>query len=164
MTVYNEEQKFDAKLFVFNFLLYASFSSILVYGLIRQVYFNLPFGDKPAPTFIIILVLILNTVIIILFSKATLVTRITDKAVQYKWKPFKSKYSTIPFSDIQSIRVIKFKFIGWGYRISRKYGVAHVAKGRYGILVTANNKKFLIGTSKPSDVEAFLKQANLIKE
>jgi TATA-box binding protein (TBP) (component of TFIID and TFIIIB) len=53
---------------------------------------------------------------------------------------------------------------GWGLRYSVNHGKAYNVSGNQGVqLFFTNGKKLLIGTQKPEEITAILKQINQLK-
>jgi hypothetical protein len=50
--------------------------------------------------------------------------------------------------------VIRFKFLGFGYGVTSRYGTVHILSGKYGLfLTTQHGEKVLIGTHKPDELK-----------
>ncbi len=57
------------------------------------------------------------------------------------------------WSDIQSAKIIKYGFVGYGIRLSLNHGTVYNIKGNKGMLIQLKNgKKRLIGTQKPEEL------------
>lgn len=162
MVLYSEKQKFDKAIIVIVYVILMPLISVLVYGLYKQTVLHVPFGARPASSTLIIAAILLCVFILFLFSVTAFEINISDKSIEYCWKPFKKKYSTINLSDVSSLEVIKFPFVGLGFRFSFKYGSVHVSNRNYGIcIVLKNSTKLFIGISSPEKVEPVLKELNL---
>ncbi|MGB5272717.1 MAG: hypothetical protein WBN39_01570, partial [Flavobacteriaceae bacterium] len=61
---------------------------------------------------------------------------------QFKWE------------DIDKAEIIKYRFVGFGIRLSFKYGTVYNIKGNLGMaLHLKDGKKYLIGTQKPEELQ-----------
>ncbi|WP_236002800.1 hypothetical protein [Luteirhabdus pelagi] len=98
----------------------------------------------------------------VLFLK--LETKIDERGVHYGFWPFQLKLKTAEWHEIEDCYVRQYRPIGeyggWGYRFSlKKHGKAYNVKGNNGIqIVFKDDSRTLIGTQKPSEVAAVLKQ------
>lgn len=143
---------------------------LISYGLISQLIFNIPFGDKPISDSVLILIAILIYLFMLTLFSIKLETMISPKGIQFGFKPFQRKGISYSWNEIQSIEVSKYNplsdFGGWGWRISLKgKGQAYTISGNQGILIKLKNGKVrLVGTKKPDEVERVLSQINLIDQ
>ncbi len=98
----------------------------------------------------------------VLFLK--LETKIDERGVHYGFWPFQLNLKTAAWHEIEKCYVRTYsplsEYGGWGYRISfKKHGKAYNVSGDKGIqIIFKNGNRTLIGTQKPSEVEAVLKQ------
>lgn len=157
MILHRERQKFSWIIRGILYLILIPLAGILIYILYKQAVEGIPMGSKPASNFLLAMLLLVCILLVVLFSIAYLEVTITKHYVEYKWYPFSTKSSRIQFADVSSIEVIKYPFIGLGFRINSKYGIANIVKGQYGISITLkNNEKRLIGVSSPEQVRKVL--------
>ena len=78
-----------------------------------------------------------------------LTTIIDDEKIRFGWNMPTPELNEIRFSDIREWSVIKYDFVGYGYRVSEKYGTVHNLSGNRGIfIVTKSGEKVLIGTHR----------------
>jgi len=95
---------------------------------------------------IIILILVL-----VLFRMLTLKTAITSDSIHIHYFPLFSK--KWKWEAIQTAEVITYGFVGYGIRISFKYGMVYNVKGNKGLaLHLKNGQKLVIGTQKPEEL------------
>ena len=107
------------------------------------------------------LVLVLSMI-----SALKLYTRIDDDGIHYRMMPFHLKEKTIPWEEIDSVRVRKYSPIleygGYGIRMGRN-GMAYNVRGNQGIqIVKKNGRRILLGTQKSDDVIKLLEGRPLI--
>jgi hypothetical protein len=133
--------------------------------LLYQVITGEQIGTKPASnTVLFILTLLLPMPMFFGFYFAELSTIIDSTGIEYGWNLPTSDLNFIPWSEIKSIDLIEYKFVGYGYKISRDYGTVYNTKGNKGIQIIKNNgSKILIGTSNADDLVSFLKTRSPVK-
>lgn len=106
--------------------------------------------------------IILGAVILFLFS-LRLEIRIDGKSLQYKYPPIINKWRKYKFEDIEEIKLRKYnslwEFGGWGIRYNFFYGHwLYNTGGKYGLLISTKNKKFMLGTYKPEEAQKAIEQ------
>lgn len=157
MILHREKQKFSWIVRGILYLILIPLAGILIYILYKQAVEGIPMGSKPASNFLLAMLLLVCILLVVLFSIAYLEVNITKHYVEYKWYPLSTKSSRIQFVDVTSIEVIKYPFIGLGFRVNSKYGIANIVKGQYAIsIILKNNEKRLIGISTPEKVRKVL--------
>jgi hypothetical protein len=131
---------------------------ITIYGLYKQLYLNLPFGDNPVSSNGLIVISTLIFLFIFLFALFYLKTEINAETIHFRFFPFVRK--TIPWQDVKSAEVLNYGFVGgWGIRLWTSYGTVYNVRGKMGLALELNNgKKLLIGTQKPDELAAFLNE------
>lgn len=61
------------------------------------------------------------------------------------------------WSEIEKFEIISYSFVGFGIRLSTKYGTVYNVRGNKGLQIhLKNGKKILIGTQKAQALEKFL--------
>lgn len=134
-------------------------------ALVVQIGNDTPFGNNPMSDEGLIIFAIAMYAIGILFLTTRLQIRIDEKGIYYRFFPFQRKFRLTPFEHITTCYVRESRplreFGGWGFRYGRK-GLAMTISGKYGIQLekTDGTMPVFIGTSKPEEAEAFLKQIN----
>ena len=129
-------------------------------GLLPDMYFNF------TPERLIITVLsggLLPVILLLLAFNTKLETHLDKSGIRYKWIPFQKKSRTISWTSVEKAEVIRYDYIGHGYRrISRKYGTVHNVTGKMGLqIVLESGEKLLIGTQKPEEMNNFLSTLSL---
>jgi len=139
------------------------FVSVLVYQLMS----GNQFGDKPAPNGLLICVIfILLIPSVLLLRYAILTVRFDDTTIYYGWNLPTNELNRVNFSEIASCEIITYRFVGYGYRLSLKYGVVYNTSGNKGLwIITKTGEKILLGTHKAAEMaEALNKLGVTIKQ
>lgn len=90
--------------------------------------------------------------ILVLFRILNLKTEITSDSIYIHYFPLFTK--RWKWDDIQTAEIITYGFVGYGIRISLKYGIVYNVKGNKGLALNLKNgKKIVIGTQKPEELE-----------
>ncbi|TKK69273.1 hypothetical protein FC093_08110 [Ilyomonas limi] len=137
---------------------------LFVYGIIRQVFFGVTFGDKPISNGQLIVVASAVLLLTFLFVLLRLDTVIQHDGICYRFFPLQWKYKKITWDSISKAYLRQYNPIteygGWGLRTGLfGNGQAFTISGNKGLqLVYNNKKKFLLGTQRPEEMEQVLKQ------
>jgi len=129
------------------------------YAVISGIIENDAAKQQPASDLVLILSGIIPLLLILLFFKLKLVTRVRNDGIYFQFKPFHLKEKRIKPDDINSFEIRKYKPIaeygGWGVRAGgRKSGRAYNVSGNIGLqLYLKNDKKILIGTQRPKEIQ-----------
>lgn len=129
---------------------------------VHQIVLSDPFGENPAPDFVIWLLFIIFGVGLpwLIFS-IRMVTQVRSDRVYIRFFPLHSR--TIYFEDIKSYTACKYhpikEYGGWGIRRSLRNGMAYNISGNRGVRFELNNgKKILIGSQKPDEFAAAIQR------
>lgn len=131
------------------------------WSFIQQIILGQPLGNKPAPDFVMYILLAIPIALILLIVSLKLITRIDDQAIFIHYIPFMRR--SIPWGDISKVEVIDYhpirEFGGWGLRYGiRRRSRAYTVSGRHGLSIELKNgSKVLIGTNKPEAMKETLK-------
>ncbi len=101
----------------------------------------------------------------LVFIVAKLITFGDSEMILMKWTllGYTIYEKKIRWSEVINSEVISYSFVGFGYRLSTKYGIVINARGNKGLSITTNtNKKFVFGTQKPKELSNFIKTTLLI--
>lgn len=91
----------------------------------------------------------------LLFIKLT--TVIYQDRIAYGWNIPTSDMNEIRLQDVEQARMIKYSFVGYGYRISFKYGTVYNVGGNKGLQIQKKSgEKVLIGTSREGELTELL--------
>lgn len=128
-----------------------------IYGIYKQVILSEPWGTKPGPTWLLVLIACFMFFFTIWFSSVKLIVKVDMKGINIRFFLLKFKPIKIPFEDISTIKIRKYNAIkehmGWGIKGTR-FNRAYTVSGNMGIqLVLKNEKRILIGSKK---VNSFL--------
>lgn len=132
-------------------LFYSLMSSILKHP--NHAAGNYSFSVLPSNDFWLSLLIMLF--VLLLFLLLNLKTKINQKTFAIQYFPFFSKSWT--WDDIETAKLVTYGFVGYGIRISLKYGKVYNVKGNKGAAITLKNgNKYLVGTQKPEELERIL--------
>ncbi|GAB3881017.1 hypothetical protein [Spirosoma agri] len=104
--------------------------------------------------------LIIFGLVIALLVSWRLDTRYDDDGIHYRVRPFLG-WRTIRWDDIQQATLVKYNFVGYGIRWNFGEWVYNVAGTRGVRIRTTTNKRLLIGTQRPDELQAFLEKLHV---
>jgi uncharacterized membrane protein len=145
-------------------LLLGSINVVLFYGVIQQVVFHHPFGNKPSSDDGLIIAAGVFLLVSILLAFVHLDTAIAVDGIYYRFWPFQFNAKKIPWEEVERAYVRQYnpllEYGGWGLRLGIfGKGPAFNISGNMGLQIHyTNGKKFLLGTQKPEELEAILRQ------
>ena len=106
---------------------------------------------------------VLNSIlggVILLFWIMKLKTQIDKLGIKFTYVPFYKR--AIAWSEITSLQLIKYGFVGYGIRFFTGHGTIFNTKGNKGLAITLKNgKRLVIGTQKPEEIERFIENQKL---
>lgn len=151
-----EKQKIKNKL-IWGIVIFLNL--IVVYGVIKQMVYKTPFGDNPAPNFILLLGLLTTLALLIMLLIIYLKVTANKNKIAIKFYPFFKR--EIGFNEIKNIEIIKYKplkdYGGWGIRYGSK-GKAYTIGGNLGLSITLlNDKNILIGIKNKNVYKSLIK-------
>lgn len=113
-------------------------------------------GDLPMSNrSLAVLIVLILPIVAWAFTAVKLTTIIDEEKISYGWNLPTAHLNEIRFEEIAQCYVIRYKFVGYGYRISRLYGTVHNLRGNTGLqIVTRSGEKILIGTNKEAELKA----------
>jgi hypothetical protein len=160
---YTEVQKFRAW---WIWALVAGINVLFIYAIVQQIILGRPFGTKPAPDIVLILVELVLLLILIFFISIRLKTRISDAGIHYRFSPFHLKERTIEWHELRDAYMRDYNSLleygGWGIRIgSSKTGRAinTSESSKTGLqLQFHDGRLLLIGTKNPDAVAAIIEK------
>lgn len=131
---------------------------LFIYGLIKQLILNKPWGNNPMSDTVLIIVSILVFLFSVLMFTIKLETIITQEGIYIRFHPFFIRYKFYSWSEINKVEVKKYSplkhYGGWGFRFGINGSTAFSIRGRIGLeLILNNNRKVLIGTTNPQELQ-----------
>lgn len=129
------------------------------FGFIQQILLGIPFGNKPAPDFLLIIFWLVFGIIFPLclcfFMK--LITEVRYDGLYIRYMPFHFNYKRIPFNEIENYTVITYKpiaqFGGTGIRVNIHGETGYIMSGNEGIKLKLTNKKVIVlGSQNPNEL------------
>jgi len=138
-------------------------AGVFGYGMIEQLLFGKPWGDRPLSDGTLLLVggatLLFSLGMIYLFYTLRLITAAREEGLYIRFYPLWSK--VIPYHTIQSCEVRTYKplreYGGWGIKYGRS-GWAYNIIGNRGVqLVLDSGKRILIGSQRAGELEQAIK-------
>ncbi|AKB57240.1 hypothetical protein MSBR2_0724 [Methanosarcina barkeri 227] len=138
------------------------------YGAYQQLLLGKPFGNNPAPDWMMFLLLLVFGVLFpVFFYYIKLVTEVRNDGIYVRFYPFHRSFKRFPFESIQNYKALTYNPIrdygGWGIRYGLK-GNAYNMAGNRGVLLefTDGNKmkKLMIGSQIPEKLAEAIRKAN----
>lgn len=128
------------------------FGSILIY----QLATGTGIGDRPwTNTSLAVLSTGVLIPSLLALLRIKLTTIIDHEKIRFGWNMPTPELNEIMLSDIREWSVIKYDFVGFGYRTSEKYGTVHNLSGNRGLfIITKTGERILIGTHKLREIKA----------
>jgi len=134
------------------------------WGFIEQILLSKPFGDNPAPDWMLLLFTALFGIgLPWLMAACRLETAVTPEGVIVRFVPFHLRPRIIPHQGIREFAARRYnpllEYGGWGLRMGRG-GQALNASGNEGVqLVFANGRRLLIGSQRAGEFAAAIAEA-----
>lgn len=160
-TYFKETQRFKQWWIII--ILIAIFG-IWIWGIIQQIIFEIPFGNRPVSNLGLILIGIIALLPLILVFSFKMVTEIRDNGIYYRLFPI-TRFKKIKPDEIKEWTVAEYnpvkEFGGWGLRFSfrKKGGKAINMAGKMGLrIILTSGKKILIGTQNPEGIKEAMKK------
>jgi len=157
--LFTEKQKFRQLWVIFILL---GITLIMVFGFVQQIIRGIPFGNNPAPDWMMYLMVLLPIGIFGFFFSLTLHTRVDKNGIEFRFFPVHRKSRVIKWESTNKVYVRKYKPIaeygGWGFRRGRG-GFAYNTSGNMGLQIELKDgKKILIGTQKAEELQKVLEK------
>jgi hypothetical protein len=161
--LFKEEQKLRHNLLWTSILLIplAAMLSLLCYQLITGVTVGTENQVSNLSLSILVICYGIPACLIILYVKLS--TFITNEKISYGWNVPTSDLNEVRIEEIKTCEVIRYKFVGWGYRLSRLYGTVHNVDGNMGLqIITKSGSKILIGTHHADELKKAIEKLKLL--
>ena len=143
-------------------LILLALNGVFIFGMVNQLYYNKPFGDKPTNDSGLITGFVIVLLLTILFYFFKLQTLIKTDGIYVRFFPIYIAYKKYSWDTLIKSYVRKYSPIGeyggWGIRFGfYRSGNALNISGNYGLQLEILNKtKLLIGTNKPEELKEVL--------
>jgi len=167
MKVFNEVQRQTQKWIYFLLLIILL---LFLFGIVQQLILGKPFGNHPVKDWALPVFGLIPVGLLIFVRLNILQTEISEKGINYQYKPYHGNERTISWEEIDKCYVRVYspikEFGGWGLRVSLKDGgrALNVA-GSTGIqLELKNGDRLLLGTQKPEEAKRVLDNLNLASD
>ncbi len=139
---------------------------LFLYAIIQQIILGKPFGTKPAPDYILIVVELFLFVLFLLLISIKLKTRITDEGIYYRFYPFHRRERFIGWNVLSDAYMREYnsfhEYGGWGIRTGSPQtgnAINTSASSKTGLqLRFTDGRLLLVGTSRPEEVAAIIKE------
>jgi len=142
-SIFKEEQKFPLWIYLLTLM-----PAIIMVGLSVSFYLENNSEAIKGLAFGFIAIIAINLLIYV----AKLKTKIDYEGIHIKFAPLTNR--KILWKDIEKAEIVKYGFVGYGWRLSFKYGRVYNTKGNKGLfIITKNKKKILIGTQQPEKLK-----------
>lgn len=108
------------------------------------------FGSKPASNVALIgIIFLVFLPSLLVMRHAKLIVRIDNNSIYYGWNIPTDELNKISFSNIESCDIINYKTAGYGYTVTKKYGIVYSASGDKGLqIISKSGEKILLSTHK----------------
>lgn len=158
-----EEQKFRHNI-LWSVLLYTPVIA-MIFLLVYQLITGEMVGDQPITNLSLFVLLMCYGVPVVFISYyVRLTTIISDEKILYGWNIPTKELNAINYSEIETCAVIEYKFVGWGYRLTRLYGTVYNVDGNKGLQVTTKlGGKVLIGTHQAEQLQRSIDQLKILR-
>ncbi|MFT6192802.1 MAG: hypothetical protein ACJAYY_002913 [Paraglaciecola sp.] len=166
MKVFKEEQSFKETWLIIILILAIGVPFLFgVYGIIQQIIYKIPLGQKPMSDVGLIIFTVSMFLLTLLIFFMKLSTRIDEEGIQYQFYPFHFSMKKISWDKIEKVGIRTYlpisEFGGWGLRggffFNKGKEKAVNISGNIGIqLILKSGKKLLIGTQKESEAKSVL--------
>lgn len=142
----------------------AALNVLSLYAIVQQLFLGKPFGSKPAPDFVLVLIEFLFLLLFVFLISIKLKTRITEAGIYYRFIPFQFTETVIEWHELKDAYIRQYNSLieygGWGVRTgTAKKGKAinTSASSNQGLQLQFNDGKLLmLGTKRPDEIQLIL--------
>jgi hypothetical protein len=157
--LFTERQHFRQ---IWLWVLMLGINGIFIYGIIQQIGYGIPYGDKPASDTTLIVASLFLIALTVSLAIMRLDTRITRDGIYVRFFPIHRSFRFYSWPSLRYCYVRKYNPIleygGWGLRGMGGNRALNMS-GNKGIqLVTIDGLKMLIGTQKADEVTQILQK------
>lgn len=142
-------------------VLVLSIAILMWYGFVQQIILGVPFGDKPAPDIVYIVIWVIFGIIFPVFFLGILrlIVEVRHDGIYIRFAPYHRHFRKIIFTDITHYEAITYnsfkRFWGWGIRVNEKGEKLYNVSGNKGIELHVESCEksniIVIGTQKPDE-------------
>lgn len=126
-----------------------------LYGIYQQILRGEPWGNNPMSDTGLWIFLLGMLAFLGFFAYIELRTEIDQRGVRVRLRPIASR--VFKWENIEKVEPITYGFVGYGLRLSFKYGTVYNIKGNKGVAIyLKDGGRYLIGTQQQ---EAFMNTA-----
>jgi hypothetical protein len=95
-------------------------------------------------------------------NKVKFRTRIDAEKIAFGWNIPSKDLNEISVTNIKEMRIIRYRFVGYGYRLSKLYGTVYNVRGDLGLqIIGKNGERLLIGTERPDELKEVIKKIKI---
>jgi hypothetical protein len=156
--LFREVQRFSSNL-LWSLAIIVPFTGVFAI-LAYQLTTGKGFGDHPPPNLALTVLLIaLGIPSIIGVFTIRLTTIITPEKISFGWNFPSKELNEIRVEDIRDIALIRYRFVGYGFRLTRLYGTVYNVNGDMGIqIVKDDGERLLIGTHHDEELREVIRE------
>jgi len=142
---------------------------LMWYGFIQQIIFGIPFGDKPAPDMMMMIIWVIFGIIfpVVMLGMVKLIIEVRDDGLYIRFSPFHIKFRKFLFKDITHYQVITYdsftRFGGWGIRLNFNGETAYNVNEKQGLEIKLSFQTIVIGTQQPDELKQALDTVNKLQ-
>lgn len=144
----------------------AAINALFIYAIVQQVILKVPFGTKPAPDLVLLIIELFFLLLFIFLFSVKLKTRITNTGIYYRYFPFQFTETAIEWHELKDAYIRQYNSLleygGWGIRYGtakRGKAVNTSASTNKGLQLQFNNGELLlIGTTRPDEIQMILNE------
>lgn len=137
-----------------------AFNVLFIYAIVQQIFLGTPFGPKPAPDFVLLIIELILLLFLIFLCSIKLKTSITDTGIYYRFFPFQFKETLIEWHELKDAYIRGYdsfhEYGGWGIRtgtVKAGKAINTSASSNLGLQLQFNDGKLLlIGTRRPDEI------------
>ncbi len=161
--VFREVQRFGQP---WIWLLVLMVSALACWGAVQQLILKKPFGSRPAPDAVMLLIgMVFGIGLPLFFLSLRLITEVRNDGVIVRFVPLHRRPHSYACADIVGFELVTYRplrdYGGWGIRCGPG-GQAYNVSGDRGVELTlAGRKKLLIGSQRPEELAAALDAVGL---
>lgn len=139
---------------------------LFLYAIVQQLVLGKPFGEKPAPDLVLIMVELFLLALFIFLVSIKLKTRITETGIYYRFYPFHFSERIIEWHQLSDAYMREYnsfhEYGGWGIRTGSAKtdnAINTSASSNKGLqLRLSDGRLLLIGTKRPEDIQAIIEK------